>query len=133
MKCFTFPQEARCQNSSVVKLGLCFCLWQVMKGVSLSDLESHAPKNSKKVPRGAERRTIWRGREGHSGKNKLALDALSANSYRPTLCSFTRQELLDNGECGLMPHLHSLLWKGKASLYIINGGEEINLKSNWEK
>ena len=37
-----------------------------MKDVSLSDLESCVPKNSKRVPGGGKRRTGWRGREGHS-------------------------------------------------------------------
>lgn len=52
-----------------------FCLWQVMKDVSLSDLESGAPKNSKKEPRGTSR-TICQGEEAHSLKNKLILGSV---------------------------------------------------------
>lgn len=72
-----------------------------MKDVSLSDLESLAPKNSKKVPRGANR-TVWQGKEEHSLKNKLIPGSLSTDSYRLTLCSVTRYRPLDNvnvGQC----------------------------------
>lgn len=102
MKSFTLPQEARCQNSSIVKLCLFFCLWQVMKDVSLSDLESCAPKNSKKVPRGMKRRTASWGQEEPSLKNKLFLGSLSTDSCRLTWCSITKYKpliLLNGGQC----------------------------------
>lgn len=87
-----------------------------MKYVSLSDLESCAPKNSKKVPRGANRRTIWQGEEEHSLKNKLIPGSLSTNSYRLTLCSITGYKSLDEVKCGPIPRLYFLFWKSGALL-----------------
>lgn len=115
MKSFPSPQEARCQSPSAVKLCLLFCLWQVMKDVSLSDLESLAPKNSKNVPRAANR-TIWRRKEEHSLKNKLIPGSLSTRSYGLTLCSVMRSRPLDNVKCGPMSHLYFLFWKSTALL-----------------
>lgn len=117
----------------MVKPCLFFCLWQVMKCVSLSDLESCAPKNSKKAPRGANRRTIWQGKEERSLKNKLIPGSLSTNSYRLALCSITGYKPLDEVKCGPKPRLYFFFFESWSFALNYKWGEETNLQLIWGK
>lgn len=88
-----------------------------MKCVSLSDLERCAPKNSKKAPRGTNRRIVWQGKEEHSLKNELIPASLSTRSHRLTLCSITRYKPLDKAKCGPVSRLCvPFFWKNVALL-----------------